>query len=160
MTRAALAAVVGVAVLGASIVAIATAGPGSQDGSGFGTLAWEGKPKIFAVETLPDDRLLAGTLRNDSLDEVELDASEVDLVDAEGRSVEHTTLFSLGFGRDIYPPSAQRELPEADKLRLGLKLELQPGEVRPVTLAWRVSRPGGEPVRIELPAGSLRLPRD
>lgn len=159
MSRAALAAVVCVAVLAASIVAIAAAGSGSEPGSDFGTLAWDGKPKLFTHETLPDDRVLSGVLRNDSLADVELAASDVELVDADGRPVEHTALFSRGYARDIYPPSAQRALPEADKVRLGLKLKLKPGEERPITLAWRVSDPARQPVRVELPQGSLDLPR-
>lgn len=162
MSRAALAAVVGVVALGACVAVLLVADTGSSpssERSDFGTLAWEGEPKIFKIDTLPDDRVLAGTLRNDSLAEVEVAAADVELLDRRGRPVAHTAIFSRGFARASYSPRLQVPVGESDQVRLGIKLKLKPGEARALTLAWRVSDPARRPVRVELPQGSLELPR-
>jgi len=44
-------------------------------------------------------------------------------------------------------------------VRLGIKLKLNPGEARALTLAWRVTEPARSPVWVELPQSSLDLPR-
>jgi len=86
-------------------------------------------------------------------------ASDVELLDRRGRPVEHTAIFSRGFARASYSPRLQVAVGEADQVRLGIKLKLNPGEARALTLAWRVTEPARSPVLVELPQGSLDLPR-
>ncbi len=64
--------------------------------------------------------------------------------------------FARGFGRDIYPPRFQRQLSEADELRLGRRARIRPGAAKSLTIAWRER--GRRAVRIELPGGTLRVP--
>ena len=161
MSRAGLA--VAVAVVAAAALVLALGGGGDEDeprqpgGTGFGRLAWDSEPVVFVPRTLPRDRILTGRLRNDSLREVELVAADdIELRDRAGRPVQHTATFAQGFGRDIYPPRFQRELSEADELRLGRRARIRPGATKSLTLAWRAR--GRRAVRIELPGGALRVP--
>ena len=89
-----------------------------------------------------------------------MDRDEVKLLDGEGRPVFAATRFSNGFGRDIYPPRYGRNLPEADRVRLGLRTKLRPGGSTPVTIAWRVRDPARAAVRLELGEGELEIPRN
>lgn len=122
------------------------------------TLRWESPPTVTTPDTLPDDRVLAGVVENTSSAQLGVDRDEVKLEDAEGRSVYAATRFSSGFGRDIYPPRYGRNLPEADKLRLGLRTEVNPGASTPVTIAWRVKDPSRAPVRVSIGEGELAIP--
>lgn len=135
-------------------------GERSKPGSGAITLRWETPPTVTTPETLPDDRVLAGVVENASTGPLEVDREEVKLVDAEGRPVFAAARFSRGFGRDIYPPRYGRELPEADRLRLGLRTRVRAGGSTPVTISWRVRDPSRAPVRLEIGSGRLEIPRD
>ena len=167
MSRAALAAIVGVLAVAGVVAAVALGGgsdSGGDDGGqassgGGGKLAWEGRPQVITPETLPRDRILTADLRNDTLKEVELRAAkDVKLLDRQGRPVEHTTIFTEGFSRDIYPPRYQRKVPLQDQLRLGLRAKIKPGETVPITAAWRVRSRAGDVVRMQTPAGVLGVP--
>jgi len=166
VSRAALAAIVGVLAVAGVVAAVALGGgsdSGGQDGggasSGGGKLAWEGRPQVITPKTLPRDRILTADLRNDTLKEVELRADrDVKLLDRRGRPVVHTTIFTEGFSRDIYPPRYQRKVPLQDQLRLGLRAKIKPGQVVPITAAWRVRSRGGDVVRLQTPAGVLGVP--
>ncbi len=163
MSRAALAGIVGAFALAVLVAVIALGGGGGGDneasaGSG-GRLAWVAKPRIYTPETLPRDRILVGDLRNDTLKEIDVRAAEdVKLLDADGRGVEHSAIFTEGFGRDIYPPSYRRKVPLQDQLRLGLRAKIKPGETAPVTVAWRVPRGAPDAVTLRLPGGDLEVP--
>jgi hypothetical protein len=52
-------------------------GCGGDNELGSGDLVWEKKPRVFKNPTLPDDRILTGTVRNDSLEAVTLVAREL-----------------------------------------------------------------------------------
>lgn len=161
MSRAALAAMVGLLAV-AGVVAAVALGRGSEAddrGSGGGRLAWEGTPQVFTPKTLPRDRILTADLRNDTLKEIDVKASrDVELLDRRGRSVQHTAIFTEGFSRDIYPPRYRRTIPLQDQLRLGLRAKIKPGEIVPVTVAWRVPSPDRAVVRMRMPGGELRVP--
>lgn len=117
-------------------------------------------PKVYTPDTLPNDRILSGQVRNDSLRGVQLTAkSDLKLVDKSGRDVTHTALFAAGYSRDIYPPRDRHQLPEKDAERLGYKAKLRPGDSRPLTVSWRQGHGRRTPVRIELPSNSLDLPK-
>lgn len=130
---------------------------GSVPGSSAVTLRWETPPTITTPDTLPNDRVLAGVVKNDSSVAFAVDRDAVKLVDRSGRPVFAATRFSNGFGRDIYPPRYGRNLPEADRLRLGLRTKVPPGGSTPVTIAWRVKDPSRAPVRVEFGAEKLDI---
>ena len=102
---------------------------------------------MITPKTLPRDRILSGDLRNDTLKEVDLTAAkDVELLDRRGRSVAHTTIFTEGFSRDIYPPRYRRKVPLQDQLRLGRGPDQAGGErARHRFLAGALARPGGGP---------------
>jgi hypothetical protein len=139
-----------------ALLALGGCGGGDEDG---GTLVWVGEPKITTPARLPDDRVLSGMVKNDSLRPVEVVAKEVRLIDAAGRRVSGNVVFLQAFVRGIYPPArAPAELPEAEARRTGLKATVEPGKTIPVTAAWR-QRPGSPPpVRVDYGAGSLPIP--
>lgn len=122
------------------------------------TLRWRTPPTITTPETLPNDRVLAGVVENSSSKPLAVDRDDVKLVDAKGRPVFAASRFSSGFGRDIYPPRYGRNLPEADRLRLGLRTIVSPGASTPVTIAWRVKDPSRAPVRLQMGPGRLAIP--
>lgn len=161
MSRAALAGAVAVAAAAALALALACGDsdePAKERG-GFGRLVWSSPPTVFTPRRLPDDRILVGRLKNDSLRQVELRAAEdVELLDRAGRPIQHTVVFSQSFGRDIYPPRFGARPPEEDQLRLGLRAKLEPGATRPITVAWRERKRARRAVRLELPGGTLRVP--
>jgi hypothetical protein len=163
VSRAALAA--GVAVIALAVVGAAFALAGSSDDSaksesgGNGRLNWVAEPHVFTPKTLPRDRVMVGDLRNGTLKEIDVRASkDVKLLDADGRSIPHTTIFIEGFGRDIYPPRYLRQVPFKDQLRLGLRAVLNPGDYTPITVAWRVPRGGKDAVTLRMPGGDVEVP--
>jgi hypothetical protein len=114
---------------------------------------------VIKPKTLPRDRILTADVRNDTLKEVELRANrDVKLLDRRGRPVTHTTIFTEGFTRDIYPPRYLRKVPKQDQLRLGLLAKIKPGESVPITVAWRVRSRDRDVVRLQTPAGVLGVP--
>ena len=152
--------VMAVALVGCSSDRSATRGNDRSSAAGLGKLVWDVPPKVYTPERLPNDRILSGQVRNDSLRDVQLTArSDLKLVDKSGRDVAHTSLFAAGYSRDIYPPRDRHRLLEKDAERLGYKAKLRPGASRPLTVSWREGRGRPTPVRIELPSNSLDLPR-
>jgi hypothetical protein len=163
VSRAALAALVGLVAVAGVVAAVAlgrssTPDDGASSGGG-GRLAWEGEPQVFTPKTLPHDRILTADLRNDTLKEIDVKASrDVELLDRSGRKIQHTAIFTEGFSRDIYPPRYRRTIPLQDQLRLGLRAKIKPGQIVPVTVSWRVRSPDRAAVRLRMPGGELRVP--
>lgn len=149
-------------------VCLGLAGCGGDDDSDAKTssskspaaVSWDAPPQVGTPKMLPNDRVLAGSIRNNSPHLLELSNDDVKMLDAQGRPVFHTIRFSAGFGRDIYPPRYGHEPPKKDQIRLGYMAQVAPGDVRSVTVAWRVKDPSRAPVRMEFPGGVLSLPPD
>jgi len=165
VSRAALAAIVAVLAVAGVVAAVAVGGGSESDDAGQATpggggkLAWEGRPDVITPKTLPRDRILTADLRNDTLKEVDLNAAkDVKLLDRRGRTVAHTTIFTEGFSRDVYPPRYRRKVPLQDQLRLGLRAKIKPGESVPITVSWRVPSRDRAAVRLQTPAGVLGVP--
>ena len=137
------------------------AGCGDGDGGeSAGRLVWVGTPKVYRSKTLPNDRVLSGTVRNDSLRRVEIDTKDVRLVDRDGDRVGGTAVFLRTFAHQLFPPTREPAggIPEQELLRLGVKAKLDPGKEAPLTVSWRIS-PGRErPVRVDTGQGSLPIP--
>jgi hypothetical protein len=147
------------AVAAALSAAFALAGCGSDEQSS-GELRWAGKPQVFEHPTLPNDRILTGTVRNDGLRPVQVRARDLRLVAADGRRVQATAVFVRGYLHSLYPPTRAPAggVPEREQRRLGRLLKLEPGKTAPLTLAWRLRSGQRPPVRADYPGGSLPIP--
>lgn len=146
------------AALGTAL-ALAPAGCGDKAASGA-RVSWEDKPLVVRQPELPDDTIVSGRLRNDSLQTLDLDAAEVRLVDGDDRAVQSTARFATGVTHQLYPP---REGPrEKDPLflrrRLGEVATVKPGQTVPLVVSWRVQPGQKPPVKVDLGRTSLELP--
>jgi hypothetical protein len=139
--------------------ALALGACGQGDEGGGGGLAWKGEPRILPHPTLRQDRILTGTVRNDSLRRVTVDAAALRLLDGDGRRVRGSAIFLQGFGHQLYPPTREpARVPESERVRTGQKVRLAPDDTAPLTLSWRVGRGGRRPVRVDYGSGSLPIP--
>jgi len=137
-------------------------GCGGGDGSASGDLRWEKAPSVSTPETLPNDRIATGKVRNDSLRRVDLKASDIEVVDAEGRAVESAGILLAGFGRGLYNPVREpAQIADSELTRTGRIAKIEPGSSVPLTVSWRMRGAIKEPLRVEYGAGggSLPLPR-
>jgi hypothetical protein len=88
------------------------------------------------------------------------------LLDARGRRIRSTAVFSSTYVRSIYPhngigPTGPAGYPEAEQKRVGYLTVLASGASAPLTLSWRNLR-GRPAVRLDYGKGSLpvgTLPR-
>ena len=133
---------------------------GDGDGLEGGDLAWVRDPKVFREPDLPRDRVLVGTVRNDSLRRIKVVAGDVRAVDADGRALRGNATFVKGYIHALYPPTRPPPggLPESELQRLGKEVRLDPGGTAPLSIAWRVPRGSKRPVRIDYGAGFLPIP--
>ncbi len=132
-----------------------------EEGERAGALAWEGEPRLITPSSLPDDRILTGSVKNESLEVVELSAGEITLEDAEGDPVEGSAVFLSGYAHGLYPPTREPEsLPDTELERTGRKLSLAPNEDPvPLTVSWRQPAGSDPPVAIRYQGqGSLPIP--
>ncbi len=148
-------------LLAAAIVAAAlTSACGGGDDLEGGDLAWVRDPKVFREPDLPRDRVLVGTVRNDSLRRMKVVAADVRAVDADGKALRGNATFVKGYIHALYPPTRPPPggLPESELERLGKEVRLDPGGTAPLSIAWRVPRGAEGPVRIDYGAGFLPIP--
>jgi hypothetical protein len=117
---------------------------------------WEKKPRIFTNPNLPDDRILAGTVRNDSLETVNLVARDLDVRTPGGDDMESAAVFAQTFVRGVFPQNRGSEIPESEQLRIGLRARLKPGETAPLTVSWR--QQGRHASVVDYGAGTLPVP--
>jgi hypothetical protein len=138
------------------LVVVAAGGCGGDDELGSGDLMWEKKPRIFMNPNLPDDRILAGTVRNDSLETVNLVARDLDVRSPSGDDMESAAVFAQTFVRGVFPQNRGSEIPESEQLRIGLRARLKPGETAPLTVSWR--QQGEHASVVDYGAGTLPVP--
>ncbi len=124
---------------------------------GAGDIGWIEQPRVVVPKTLPKDRILTGTIRNDAFKEARLVARDLRLVDADGDEVSSAATFNASFGRSYYSPSRE-PLPEAELIRVGQEALLEPGDTVPLTVSWSTDDGSDPPVAIEYEAGSLPVP--
>jgi hypothetical protein len=117
-----------------------------------GPLIWAGDGEVFTHPTLPGDRVLTATLRNDGPRPLRVDTADVRLVDSSGREVPATPVFLRSSGRSLW--AGQRL--DAQLERTGPTALLRPGEEVPLTVAWHAG--DGDPVRVDYGRGWLSLP--
>jgi hypothetical protein len=143
----------------AALMLLGATGCDGDDGSGDGPLSWGQAPRVFTPQVLPQDRVLSGRIRNDSLERVDLRAQDLKLVDRRGRRVAGSITFLAGFVHGLYPPTREPpRLPDSELLRTGRIARILPGKAAPITASWRM-RPGRErPTRIDYGRGVLPVP--
>ena len=128
---------------------------GGDDRSG--PLGWSGQAEVFTHPTLPGDRILTGTLRNDGLQPMRVDLADVRVLDADGAPVESAPVFLQAFGKSLWAGGrGPEQVPDSELQRTGRIAFLTPGEEVPLTVAWRAA--DGTPVRVDYGRGSLALP--
>jgi hypothetical protein len=144
----------------AILAAAALAGCGGSEGNvggGSGPLRWAEEPLLFTPETLPGDRILTGTLRNDSVRRVRVELPDIRVLASDGDPVEATPVFLNTFGKTLWSPGrGPEQMPETELARTGRIAFLRPGEEVPFTVAWRAA--DGEPAVVDYGEGSLRVP--
>jgi hypothetical protein len=133
-------------------------GGATQAATDTARLQWKEEPELILVPELPRDRILTGQLRNASLRPVDLDTERVRILDADGRSLRSTALFSQGFSHGLYPWSMNVKGSKFERRRLGRIATIKPGQAVPLTLSWRVPEGGSEPVEVRFDGGRLSLP--
>ena len=141
--------------LGASLLvtfAAASCGSGQQESSG--RLVWAKPPVIYREST---DRVLQGMIRNDGLQRVDVVASDLRMLDAQGRRVPGVATFALGYLHSNYPLTREPDLPESEQRRLGRRTFIDPGRQVRLTLAWRVGSGTGAPVSVSYGTGQLPI---
>jgi hypothetical protein len=149
-------------VLGATL-ALSAALPiacSDDDGTGVGDLVWETPPKVYREATLPRDRVLVGSVRNDSLRPMKVVATDVHAVDEDGNALRGNATFIRGYIHALYPPTRPPPggLPDSELERTGRQVRLQPGKTAPLSVAWRLAPDSKGPVRIDYRAGWLPIP--
>jgi hypothetical protein len=126
-------------------------------GDGRGPLRWAEEPLLFTPETLPGDRILTGTLRNDSTRRVRVDLPDVRVLARDGERVPAQPVFLRTFGKSLWSPGrGPEQMPDTELLRTGRIAFLRPGEEVPFTVAWRAA--DGTPAVVDYGAGSLPVP--
>jgi len=152
LTRRAV-AMIGIATLFAVIV-IALAGFGGQGRSG--PLGWSGDSELFTHPTIPGDRIVTGTLRNDGTHPLRVDIGDVRLLADDGSVVPSTPVFLQTFGKSLWAAGrGPQQVPDTELQRTGRIALLTPGEEVPLTIAWHDK--DGEPTRIDYGEGSLPI---
>jgi hypothetical protein len=139
-------------VVGA-VLAVAIEGRGEDTARGNGALVWENEPRVYRNAALPDDRVLRGVVRNDSLRVVTLSARDLEVRAPDGDEMESAAIFAPTFIRGVFPQNRGDAIPENELLRIGLRARIEPGKTVPITVSWRER--GERAARVDYGAGSL-----
>jgi hypothetical protein len=144
----------------ALLLAVAGCGTKSETVKGTGAMSWTKKPTTIRLGSKPKDRILFGTVRNDSLRPVKIYASDIRVVDSDGRPLEATAIFSKSFAHGLYGSTDPRaKAPgEFELARLGRLIRLNPGQSAPLTVSWRLKSPSDRPVQVQMGDGALPIP--
>jgi len=145
-----------VIVVGA-VLAVAIESHGQDETLGNGALVWEKAPHVYRAAGLPDDRVLRGVIRNDSLRVVTLAARDLGVRGRDGDEMESAAIFAPTFIRGVFPQNRGDAIPENEQLRIGLRARIEPGETVPVTVSWREQ--GARAAAVDYGSGSLPVTR-
>jgi hypothetical protein len=144
-------------LLGLTSLGIAiAAGCGGGEDTGTGDLVWDARPRVFTNPRLPDDRVLTGVVRNDTLEPVDLVAKDLVVRASDGDELESAAIFAPTFIRSVFPQNRGSEIPIPEQIRIGLRTRLQPGQTVPVTVSWH--QRGEHASLIAYGTGSLPVP--
>jgi hypothetical protein len=136
-------------------VLVGATGCGSGERDQAGRLVWAKPPVVFSEA---NDRVLQGMIRNNGLQRVDMVASDLRMLDAQGRRVPGVATFALGYVHSNYPLTREPDLPDSEQRRLGRRTYIEPGRQVKLTLAWRVARGKGWPVSVSYGTGRLPIP--
>jgi hypothetical protein len=136
-------------------------GGGDSADAGKPALAWDGTPVVRASST--GAHVLIGKVKNDSSGELRIRVPEVKVIDADGRRIASTAVFSSTYVRSLYPHNGvarpnPSQYPAAEQRRVGYLAVLGSGDDSPLTVSWRQRRAGRKAERVVLGAASLPLP--
>lgn len=135
------------------------AGCGAAPGGQFGSLGWVESPHVFRPERLPDDRVLIGEVRNESLRELALTAKDVRVRDASGLVLDSSAQFTNSFAHGLYGVFQRPDpLPPEEITRLGLAVTLAAGKSTPITVAFRLTNDAEPPFEVDYGVGALPVP--
>jgi hypothetical protein len=141
-------------------LAIAPAACGGAGEGGTGTLRWERPPALVLAPGLPRDRVVVGTVKNDSLRKVELEASRLRVVDGDRRRLRTQARFAAAYAHGLYGADYRPQTPPEDEQeRLGIVVALDPGESAPLNVAYRLPKRTRGALAIDYGEGSLPVPR-
>ena len=138
------------------VLAVAVAGHGGEPQLGGGDLVWEHQPHIYRNAELPNDRIVRGVIRNDSLRVVTLTARDLTVRAGGGNELESAAVFAPTFIRGVFPQNRADGIPENEQLRIGMRVRLEPGKSAPVTVSWREHDERAS--LVDYGSGSLPLP--
>ena len=139
------------------LLVVLAAGCGGDDDDGGGDLVWTKEPRVFTNPALPDDRIMTGEVRNDSLERIDIVARELVVRDRDGEQLESAAIFGRSFGRGVFPQNRGEDIPLGEQLRIGLRARLQPGDAAPLAVSWRQG--GSRAARVDYGTGSLPVPQ-
>jgi hypothetical protein len=145
----------------ALLAAALLAGCGEKAAPQAGPLEWKDEPVLtVAAPSLPDDRILAGTVVNLGFKEqLELDATKVQVRDADGSKLESFALFSHTYAHGLYGASEAPDGPLGeDRRRLGYVRRVRVREEAPLTVTYRQTPQTRPPLTIDYGAGRLPVP--
>lgn len=128
---------------------------------GSGPLQWKEEPVLtVAAPTLPDDRILAGTVVHSGFkEELQLDAAKLEVRDANGEKLESFALYSHTYAHGLYGASEAPDGPVGeDRRRLGYIRKVRVREQAPLTVAYRLKPGTRPPLTIDYGEGSLPVP--
>jgi hypothetical protein len=148
--------VVALGLVVALVLAVATVSHGGDEQLGKGALVWEQKPSVYRNAELPNDRVLRGVVRNDSLRVMTLTARDLSVRAPGGDELDSAAIFAPTFIRGVFPQNRGSGMPENEQLRIGLRARIEPGKSVPVTVSWRQHRQHAS--LVDYGTGSLPVP--
>jgi hypothetical protein len=141
-----------------AVLALGVAACGDS-GSARDQLDWVDTPAVVVPPNLERDRVLRGDVRNDSDQDLRLEAARVRVYDEQGRKLKASATFAAGYLHSLYPPTRGPDsLPDAELERLGQVATIEAGKSAQVTVSWREPRGRGTAARIDYGSGSLTIP--
>ena len=147
--------------LALAVAVLAGCGDGSSEPKAGGPLQWKDAPVLtVAAPSLPDDRILAGTVVNLGFkQELQLDATKLEVRDADGRKLESFALYSHTYAHGLYGASEAPDGPLGeDRRRLGYVRKIRVREEAPLTVTYRMTAKTRPPLEIHYGEGRLPVP--
>ena len=135
------------------------AGCGDDSGSAREQLEWLDTPSVIVPPVLKTDRILRGDVRNDSGEDLRVEASKVLVYDNRGRRLKASATFAAGYLHSLYPPTRGPDtLPDSELERLGKIATIDSGQTAQMTVSWREPAGRRRAARIDYGPGSLQSP--
>ena len=148
----------GRAALALTATFAALAGCGGPDDAPETRLEWADEPTLIRAPTAGADRVLIGELRNESDEHVELLAERIVVRDADDQRLRADGRYVASYLHGLYGADVPtKELPQSERLRLGLTAVLGPSDTTPVYAAFR-ARDAYPPLELTTGEDSLLIP--